>query len=76
MLIDWFTIAAQVLNFLILVWLMKRFLYKPIILAIEAREKKIAEELAETCLSLPIWPGMSKKDVLVVVHMIKKFFGV
>ena len=30
MIIDWFTIFAQVLNFLILVWLMKRFLYKPI----------------------------------------------
>jgi len=47
MLIDWFTIAAQVLNFLILVWLMKRFLYKPILQAIDAREQRIAEELAD-----------------------------
>ncbi len=31
MLIDWFTVGAQVLNFLILVWLMKRFLYQPIL---------------------------------------------
>jgi len=31
MLADWFTIVAQALNFLILVWLMKRFLYKPIL---------------------------------------------
>jgi F-type H+-transporting ATPase subunit b len=31
MLIDWFTVGAQALNFLILVWLMKRFLYKPIL---------------------------------------------
>jgi F-type H+-transporting ATPase subunit b len=46
MLIDWFTIIAQVLNFLILVWLMKRFLYKPILHAIDAREKRIATELA------------------------------
>ena len=46
MLIDWFTIAAQVLNFLILVWLMKRFLYKPILHAIDEREKRIATELA------------------------------
>jgi F-type H+-transporting ATPase subunit b len=46
MLIDWFTIGAQVLNFLILVWLMKRFLYKPILHAIENREKRIATELA------------------------------
>src|SRR5271166_229437 len=47
MLIDWFTIAAQALNFLILVWLLKRFLYKPILRAIDAREKRIAAELAD-----------------------------
>jgi F-type H+-transporting ATPase subunit b len=47
MLIDWFTVGAQVLNFLILVWLLKRFLYKPILNAIDAREKRIAAELAD-----------------------------
>ena len=47
MLIDWFTVGAQVLNFLILVWLMKRFLYKPILSAIDEREKRIAAELAD-----------------------------
>jgi len=46
-LIDWFTVAAQALNFLILVWLMKRFLYKPILNAIDAREKLIIKELAD-----------------------------
>ena len=47
MLIDWFTVGAQALNFVILVWLMRRFLYKPILDAIDAREKKIAAELAD-----------------------------
>lgn len=47
MLIDWFTVAAQVLNFLILVWLMKRFLYQPVLDAIDAREQRIARELAD-----------------------------
>jgi hypothetical protein len=47
MLIDWFTVGAQVLNFLILVWLLKRFLYKPILDAIDAREQRIAAELAD-----------------------------
>jgi F-type H+-transporting ATPase subunit b len=47
MLIDWFTVGAQALNFLILVWLMKRYLYKPILNAIDAREKRIAAELAD-----------------------------
>jgi F-type H+-transporting ATPase subunit b len=46
MLIDWFTIIAQVLNFLILVWLLKRFLYRPILNAIDAREKRVADEIA------------------------------
>ena len=47
MLIDWFTVGAQLLNFLILVWLLKRFLYRPILDAVDAREKRIADELAD-----------------------------
>lgn len=47
MLIDWFTVIAQAVNFLILVWLMKRFLYQPILNALDAREKRIAAELAD-----------------------------
>jgi F-type H+-transporting ATPase subunit b len=47
MLIDWFTVIAQIVNFLILVWLLKRFLYKPVLYAIDTREKKIARELAD-----------------------------
>jgi F-type H+-transporting ATPase subunit b len=46
MLFDWFTVIAQALNFLILVWLMKRFLYKPILNAIDEREKRVSAELA------------------------------
>ena len=45
--IDWFTVFAQAVNFLILVWLLKRFLYKPILHAIDEREKGIAAQLAE-----------------------------
>ena len=47
MLIDWYTVAAQVLNFAVLVWLLKRFLYRPILRAIDAREKRIADSLEE-----------------------------
>jgi len=47
MLIDWFTVIAQAVNFLVLVWLLKRFLYKPILDAIDARERKISETIAE-----------------------------
>lgn len=47
MLIDWFTVSAQLLNFLILVWLLKRFLYHPIIKAIDAREQQLNNTLTE-----------------------------
>lgn len=45
--IDWITVGAQVVNFLVLVWLLQRFLYKPITKAMERREQRIAERLAE-----------------------------
>ncbi len=47
MLIDWFTVAAQIVNFLILVALLKHFLYGPIIAAMTAREVRIEANLSE-----------------------------
>jgi F-type H+-transporting ATPase subunit b len=47
MLIDWFTVGAQALNFLVLVWLLKRYLYGPVLAAIDAREKQIALAIAD-----------------------------
>lgn len=47
MLIDWFTVGAQIINFLILVALLKRFLYGPIIQGMDAREAGIAARLRE-----------------------------
>lgn len=48
--IDWFTVGAQALNLFVLLLLLKRFLYKPILTAIDEREKRISAELlsAET----------------------------
>lgn len=34
----------------------------------------IAEEIADTCLSLPLWPGMNNESVTYVSGMIKTFF--
>jgi len=48
--IDWFTVIAQIANFLILVWLLKRFLYKPVLNAIDEREKKIASQLEDAAM--------------------------
>jgi F-type H+-transporting ATPase subunit b len=47
MLIDWFTVVAQVVNFMVLVLLMKRFFFGRLVAAIDARESRIAGRLAE-----------------------------
>lgn len=46
MLIDPFIVVAQIINFLILVALLKRFLYKPITQAMETRSQRIERQLA------------------------------
>lgn len=45
MLIDWFTVVAEVVNFLILMWLLQHFLYRPVLDAIDAREQRIANQM-------------------------------
>lgn len=45
--IDYFTIVAQIINFLILVFLLRRFLYGPVINAMDEREKKMVTRLKE-----------------------------
>ena len=47
MLIDWPTVIFQIINFLILIALLKRFLYGPIIKAMDERERMVAARLAE-----------------------------
>jgi F-type H+-transporting ATPase subunit b len=46
-LIDWFTVGAQIVNFLILVALLKHFLYGRIVQAMETRECTIATRLED-----------------------------
>lgn len=45
MAIDWITVSAQIVNFLILVLLLKRFLYQPVMRAMDRREQRIANRL-------------------------------
>ena len=47
MLIDWFTVAAQIVNFLILIALLKYFLYDRIVRAMDEREKKVSSRLED-----------------------------
>lgn len=43
MLINWFTVIAQIINFLILVYLLYRFLYKPITQTMGERQKRLSQ---------------------------------
>jgi F-type H+-transporting ATPase subunit b len=45
--IDWITVAAQIVNFLILAWLLQRFLYGPVTRAMDRRENRIAQRLRD-----------------------------
>lgn len=47
MIIDWYTVIFQIINFLILVFLLRYFLYGPIIRAMDQREQKIVEREEE-----------------------------
>lgn len=43
--INWFTVIAQLFNFALLVWLMKRYLYTPILAAMDQREQLITAQV-------------------------------
>ena len=45
--IDWITVGAQILNFLVLVWLLNMVLYRPVTRAMEGRADAIRERFAE-----------------------------
>ena len=45
--LDLTTIVLEILNFLVLVWLLKRFLYQPVLKVIDQRQQSINNTLAE-----------------------------
>lgn len=45
--LTWSTFVLEIVNFLILVWILKRFLYKPVLDVIERRRAAIAKTLAD-----------------------------
>lgn len=44
---DWSTLALQTVNFAILVWLLRRFLYQPVLRAIDARRAEVEKQYAD-----------------------------
>ena len=47
MTIDWTSLALQTINVLVLLWLLQRFLYRPVLAVLEARQAAISERIAK-----------------------------
>jgi|SRR5579872_467993 len=45
--INWFLLVAQIVNFLIIFWLLKKFAYKPLFAMLEKRKKEITKGLED-----------------------------
>jgi len=45
--LDWVTFGLEIVNFLVLVWILQHFLYKPVLANIERRKAAIARDLAD-----------------------------
>lgn len=42
---DWTTFILELANFVVLLWILRRFLYRPVLNVIQARQRKIEEQL-------------------------------
>lgn len=49
--IDWKLLIAQAVNFIVLLWVLRRYAYRPILRALEARTKKIEQGLSDAAQS-------------------------
>jgi len=45
--IDWFTLVAQILNFAILIWILNRFLYQPVLGIVAERQEAIRKSITD-----------------------------
>jgi F-type H+-transporting ATPase subunit b len=45
--LDWWTLALQTVNFAVLVWLLHRFLYRPVLRLVEARKTEVERQYAD-----------------------------
>jgi len=42
--LDWTTFILEILNFLVLVWILQRFLYRPVLALLDARQQRINQQ--------------------------------
>ena len=43
---DWTTFILEILNFLVLIWILQRLFYRPLLAKLDARQQKISDEIA------------------------------
>lgn len=67
---DWWTLGLQTVNFAILVWLLHRFLYKPVLRMIDARRDEIEKQYAEAHAA-----GVRAKDELAAIDARRTSFA-
>ena len=49
--LNWTTFVLEIINFLVLVWILKRFLYRPVLATLKKRQEKIEQKLDEAARS-------------------------
>ena len=64
--IDWTTFLLELINFAILVWILKRFLYAPVRRALEARRERAEAALREAEARVTLTDGARISAKLVV----------
>lgn len=62
--IDLVTLIAQIINLLILIWLLKRFLYRPVLNMLQARQDLIADQMSQA--------KKARKDALAEENLYKQ----
>ena len=49
---DWTTFILEMLNFLVLVWILQRLIYRPVLAMLDARQQRLKDESGRAELSI------------------------
>jgi F-type H+-transporting ATPase subunit b len=71
MAIDWWTLALQAVNALVLIWLLARFLYRPVVDAVAARQKAAGQLLTDAQEAKAAAEAERNKAVTEAAHLAK-----
>jgi F-type H+-transporting ATPase subunit b len=69
--IDWWTLALQAVNALLLIWLLAHFLYRPVVDAIAARQKAAAQVLADAQAAKAAAEAEREKATAETAHLVE-----